>query len=200
MHVISDHCPLQVRRLWLRITMFSVHNWIKSNWMLSLFIGKCWRFGAGNRSCVLLFPWLCLRVSCQRVKEQSQTIYVCVWLWLCPWEKGKERVCWDVWKHSFYPANLCVFLWLSVWPHACTKEGKSYLLEQHPHAPPPTSLQLFIRHIIAEYKQRRRAFSCAAARLWSAGLPLPRIHSSNEGTSLWWGNDGIKTSPFIRIL
>lgn len=160
---------------------------MESNWTVSLFIGKHWRFRAGNRSCVSLVPWLCLRVSCQRVKEPSQTFFfsVCVYDCDCVDDRKRSSVLGCVKAFFFFfTLQICVFLW-SVCPHAFAEEGKPYLLEQHPHTPnpPSTSLQLFIRHIIAEYKQRRGAFSCASARLWSAGLPLPRILSSNEGTN-----------------
>lgn len=116
-----------MRRPWHRIAVFT----IKTNWTLSLFIGKCWRFGAGNLSCVPLFPWLCLRPLCQRVKERSQTIYVCVSLWLCPREK-REREC----------AGMCegIFCdWACV--HMLGQRKDSHIFWSSIHMqPPPSSL------------------------------------------------------------
>lgn len=147
---------------------------MKCNWKVSLFIGKCWRFGAGNRSCVSLPPGSASGSPARKWRSGARPFF---FFWLCPPQKRKEkeRVCEDVWKHSFSSANLC--------PHACTEEGKPYLSEQHPHTLDPLLLphppQLFIKHIIGEYKQRLRVFNCAAARLWSASLLFPRILSSN---------------------
>lgn len=157
---------------------------MESNWAVLLFIGKRWRFGAENRSSVSLFtpPRLCFRVSCQGVKEQSQTFFpVYLIVIVSMKEKGKrKRECVGMCESILFTLQICVHML------AERKEGHislSSILILPPFCPLSTSLKLFIRHIIGEYKQRCGAFSSAAARLWSASLPIPRILSSNEGTN-----------------
>lgn len=185
LHVTSEQRPWQ---LWSKESLSQDNRVVCPQWNLigqSLFsLASTKGFGAGNRSCVSLPPGSASGSPAREWRNRARPLFfflLSVYMWLCPWEKGKEkeRVCWDVWKHS---ANLCV--------HMLAQRKESHIFRSSilippdsPSSPSSTSLQLFIRHIIDEYKQRWGAFSCAAARLWSASLPIPRILSANEGTN-----------------
>lgn len=140
---------------WVRTTSASPH---KSSWTVSLFIGKRWRFGGRKWEPRLSLPPGSASGSPGRERRNAARQFYFSFF-LCPRER-RERACRDVWKHSFPPAALRI------------QEGKAYLSEQRPYTPHPP-IPLFIGHIIGECKQRLRVFSCAAARLWSAGLSIP---------------------------
>lgn len=115
-------------------------QWNRIQWSLSLFIGKHWRFGAGNKSCRATRSSSYLKVYSQREREGTEPnlfffllVFILLWFFFSTRQKGK-RVRWDVWKHSSNSANLCDW----VCPHA--EEGKPYLLEPHPCTSPPNPL------------------------------------------------------------
>lgn len=109
---------------------------MESNWMVSLFIGKSWRFGAGNRSCVSLPPG---SASGSPAREWRNRARPFSFFWFCVYvivivsmrERERER------ESVLGCAKAFFLLCKSVCPHACTEEGKPYLSEQHPHTPDP---------------------------------------------------------------
>lgn len=110
---------------------------MKSNWTVSLFIGKRWRFGAGNRSCVSLPPGSASGSPAREWRNRARPfsffflcamhVIVIVSMREREWERESVLGC----VKAFY------FLCKSLCPHACTEEGKPYLSEQHPHTLDP---------------------------------------------------------------
>lgn len=146
---------------------------------LSLFIGKHWRFGAGNKSCRATRSPPYLKVYSQRERAGTEPnlffllVFILLWFFFflfSPRDK-REREC----------AGTCESILPTLQTSAteCVRMQRkkshifwSRILVQAPQTPVPTSLQLFIAHIITKSKQRRGVFSCAAACLWSAASPL----------------------------
>lgn len=158
-------------------------QWNRIWWSLSLFsLASTEGLGQEIRAVErLALPPTSRSTAREREREQSQTfffllVFILLWFFFkfiyffSPRDK-REREC----------AGTCESILPTLQTSAteCVRMQRkkshifwSRILVQAPQTPVPTSLQLFIAHIITKSKQRRGVFSCAAACLWSAASPL----------------------------